>query len=81
MPLWDEAPVWAWLGRTAAQRQACWRPWLPTPRGAKEWAAVRRAVTTGRPYGAAAWVAETAAARGLDLAPRRRGRPPKKVGK
>jgi hypothetical protein len=47
----------------------------------KELAAVRRAVTTGRPYGAAAWVEETATALGLDLASRRRGRPPKKVEK
>ena len=81
LPLLDEAPVWASLGRTEAQRQACWRRWLHTPMGEKELAAVRRAVTTGRPYGAAAWVEETAAALGLDLAPRRRGRPPKRVEK
>jgi putative transposase len=81
LPLLDEAPVWASLGRTEARRQTCWHTWLHTPMGEKELAAVRRAVTTGRPYGAAAWVAETAAARGLDLAPRRRGRPPKKVEK
>jgi putative transposase len=81
LPLLDEAPVWVSLARTEAQRQASWRRWLHTPMGEKELAAVRRAVTTGRPYGAAAWVEETATALGLDLAPRRRGRPPKKMEK
>jgi putative transposase len=81
LPLLDEAPVWASRGRTEASRQAHWRKWLHTPMGQKELAAVRRAVATGRPYGAAAWVEKTAAALGLDLAPRRRGRPSKKVEK
>jgi putative transposase len=77
LPLLDEAPVWASLGRTEEARQIHWRKWVHTPLTAKDLAAVRRSVTTGRPYGGDAWVERTAARLGLDLAPRRRGRPPK----
>jgi len=77
VPLVAEAPVWGALGKTEAARQASWREWLHTPLTEKELAAIRRSVTSGRPYGGAAWVEETAARRGLDLAPRRRGRPRK----
>jgi putative transposase len=76
-PLVDEAPVWASLGQTEAARQAYWRRWLRTPLAEKELAAVRRSVASGRPYGAPGWAEQTAARLGLDLAPRRRGRPPK----
>jgi putative transposase len=65
------------LGRTEAARQAYGRRWLHTPLTAKELAAVRRSVTSGRPYGGPAWLEQTAARLGLDLAPRRRGRPRK----
>jgi putative transposase len=81
LPLVDEAPVWPSLGKTEAARQAYWRRWLHTPLTEKELVAVRRSVTSGRPYGGAAWVEETAARLGLDLAPRRRGRPPKTIEK
>jgi putative transposase len=81
LPLVDEAPVWSSLGRSEAARQAYWRKWLHTPLTEKELAAVRRSVTSGRPYGASTWVEKTAAQVGLDLAPRRRGRPPKTAKK
>jgi putative transposase len=77
LPLVSEAPVWPSLGRSEAARQAFWRSWLLTPLTEKELAAVRRSVTSGRPYGSEGWVAKTAGRLGLDLAPRRRGRPPK----
>ncbi len=79
-PLVDEAPVWASLGRDEAARRAHWREWLHAPLNDKELAAVRRSVTSGRPYGAPGWAEQTAARLGLDLAPRRRGRPPKQRG-
>ena len=81
MPLVDMAPVWPSLGQTEGARQAYWRKWLHTPLTEKELAAVRRSVMSGRPYGGAAWVEQTAARLGLNLAPRRRGRPPKTTGK
>ena len=77
LPLVDEAPVWRSLGRTEAARQAYWRSWLHTALTAEELAEVRRSVTSGRPYGGAAWVEQIATRLGLNLAPRRRGRPPK----
>ena len=75
------APVWAGLGRTAAARQRYWRQWLHTPMAEKELAAVRRSVSSGRPYGATGWVEKMAAALGLDLRPRPRGRPAKQSKK
>jgi putative transposase len=51
LPVLDEAPVWASLGRTEEARQNHWRKWVHTPLTAKDLAAVRRSVTTGRPYG------------------------------
>jgi putative transposase len=77
----DEAPIWASLGKKEKARQQYWRDWLHTPLTAKELAAVRRSVTSGRPYGPAAWVEQTAMRLGLDLAPRRRGRPPRTAEK
>jgi hypothetical protein len=78
MALVEEAPVWAGLARTEPKRQAYWQQWLQTPLTDQELAAVRRAVTSGRPYGSASWTEATALQLGLDLRPRRRGRPPKK---
>jgi hypothetical protein len=76
MALVEEAPVWAGLARTERERQAYWRQWLQTPLTDQELAAVRRAVTSGRPYGSASWTEAPALQLGLDLRPRRRGRPP-----
>src|SRR5262245_27775350 len=70
-------PAWERLGRTAAARQAVWRRWVHTPLAARALAAVRRSVVSGRPYGEAGWVERTAAALGLPLAQRPRGRPRK----
>jgi putative transposase len=77
LPLVDEAPVWQSLGQTEASRQAYWRTWLHTPLTGKELAALRRSVTSGRPYGGAAWVEQMATRLGLDMTPRHRGRPRK----
>jgi REP-associated tyrosine transposase len=73
----DEAPVWARLAKTEAARQAYWREWLHQPLSAGDLAAIRRSVTSGRPYGGAPWVAATAQRMGIDLCPRPRGRPRK----
>ncbi len=50
---------------------------VPTPRGARELAALRCSVTSGPPYGAGLWAEQMAARLGLDRPPRCRGRPPK----
>jgi putative transposase len=81
MPLVDEAPVWASLGPTEGARQAHWRKRLHTPLSEKELAALRRSVISGRPYGTARWVAQTAARIGFNLGPRPRGRPRKDAKK
>jgi putative transposase len=77
VPVVDEVPLWASLGKTPEVRQRYWHRWLHTPLTARELAAVRRSVTSGRPYGSASWVEQMAVCLGLDLAPRRRGRPRK----
>jgi putative transposase len=81
LPLVDEVPLWSSLGKTEEARQRYWRGWLHTPLTERELSAVRRSVTNGRPYGPATWVEQTAARLGLNLAPRRRGRPRKTVEK
>ena len=74
-----EAPVWEGLGKTEAARQKYWRPWVHTPLTDKELSAVRRAVSTGRPYGKESWVEATAKRLGLNLSERPRGGPPKQA--
>ena len=81
LPVVDEVPLWASLGQTEEARQRYWHRWLHTPLTAKELAAVRRSVTSGRPYGPATWVEQTAVRLGLELAPRRRDRPCKTAEK
>lgn len=76
--LLDAVPGWEELAKTEKGRQGYWQRWLHTPHTEKELAALRKAVTTGRPYGAEAWIEATARQLGLDLGPRGRGRPPKK---
>jgi putative transposase len=75
--LLGEVPGWERLGRTAEARRACWRQWVHQPLTERELAAVRKAVTTGRPYGSAPWVEAVAARLGIALASRPRGRPRK----
>jgi putative transposase len=41
------------LGAAAEAQQAFWRTWVHTPLTERELAAVRRSVTSGRPYGTA----------------------------
>lgn len=81
LPLVDEAPVWKLVGLVEKARRTYWRRWLHLPLTEKELAAVRRSVTSGRPYGSEEWVKQMAVRLGLDLAPRRRGRPPKEADK
>src|SRR5262249_13144741 len=73
----DGAPVWASLGKSETARQSHWREWLHSPLTEKELARGRRSVSTGRPYGREAWSEGMAKRLGLDLNPRRRGRPTK----
>jgi putative transposase len=77
MGLVDQAPVWAGLSKTEPGRQAYWRRWLHQPLSAGDLAAIRRSVTSGRPYGGGPWVAAMAKRLGIDLSPRPPGRPRK----
>lgn len=72
------APTWERLGADDAQRHKYWRRWLHQPLTAKELAAVRHSITTGRPFGSAAWATRTAQQLGLRLSTRPRGRPRKR---
>jgi putative transposase len=76
-PLLSPLSGWEALGLTEAARGAWWRRWVHTPQTEKELAALRQSVVSGRPYGEARWVAATAAACGLPLTSRPRGRPRK----
>ena len=53
LSLVDESPVWGGLAKTEAGRQAYWRVWLHTALSEGELRAVRRSVTSGRPFGSA----------------------------
>jgi putative transposase len=70
-------PAYEALRRDAVRRQARWRKWVHTPLTERELGAVRRSLVNGRPYGAEEWVQATAAALGLPLSQRPRGRPRK----
>jgi putative transposase len=78
--LLTEAPVWAGVGADEAAGQAYWRGWVHERLSARELEAVRRSVTTGRPYGEEAWAKGLGQQLGLPLLPKRRGRPPKQPG-
>ena len=80
-PLLSPLPGWSELGRSEAERQGHWRRWVHQPLTERELAAVRRSITSGRPYGSAPWTAATAEAIGLRLAERPRGRPKKRPEK
>jgi putative transposase len=71
----SELPTWQGLARTEEARQAHWRTLVHAPLTARELAAVRRSVTTGRPFGSPRWVEATARALGIPLTTRPRGRP------
>jgi putative transposase len=75
-----EPPCWLGLGSTEKERQAYWRSWVHTPLTEAELTALRRSVSSGRPFGTPGWVEGTAAALGLRLASRPRGRPRKDAG-
>jgi putative transposase len=72
-----ELPCWVGLASTEKGRQGCWRSWVQTPLTEAELTAVRQSVSSGRPFGTPEWVGDTAAALGLQLASRPRGRPRK----
>ena len=76
-PLLCEVPAWARLGATEAARQAYWRQWLHEPVTERELAALRRSVTSGRPFGDETWARGMGERLGLPLEPKRRGRPPR----
>lgn len=52
----SELPGWEALAATPEDRQARWRAWVQAPLMARELAAVRQSVTTGRPFGSPGWV-------------------------
>ena len=77
----DELPGWPGLGKTEDERQAYWRTWLHMPLSGRELQAVRRSITSGRPYGEEGWVETMAKRIGLNLTLRPRGRPRKVANK
>jgi putative transposase len=70
-------PGWANLARTEEARQALWRQLVHQPLSQRELTAVRRAVTSGRPFGTPVWAETMAKALGIPLSARPRGRPRK----
>jgi putative transposase len=76
-----QLPDWRRLGRTERARQAYWRRLVHTALTQRELAEVRRAVTSGRPFGSPSWVEATARILGVDLVRRPRGRPRKQPEK
>jgi putative transposase len=76
-PLLSELPVWSLVGATEAARQTYWRQWVHEPLTERELAAVRRSVTSGRPFGSEVWTKAMAQRLGVALVAKRRGRPPK----
>src|SRR5712692_2837192 len=74
-PLLSEVPVWPRLGGTEIARQAYWRRWVHEPLTERELAALRRSVTTGRPFGNPGWVDSVARQLRIPLSSRPRGRP------
>src|SRR5262249_50373887 len=80
-PLLDQLPGWEALGGDGGAGRGGWGRWVQEPLTEKELAAVRRSVTSGRPYGAAGWAEATAKALGLRWSDRPRGRPRKQPEK
>lgn len=76
-PLLSDFPEWRELGKTEAERRRRWRAKVRARQDEAELAAVRSSLQGGRPFGSEGWTADVAGRLGLDLTPRRRGRPPK----
>jgi putative transposase len=76
-PLLSVLPGWENLAATEQKRQGYWRRLVHEPVTERELAALRRSVTSGRPYGSEGWVKGMASALGLPLQGRPRGRPRK----
>jgi putative transposase len=76
-PLLSTFPEWKELGRAEAERRKRWRAKVRAAQGEPELDAVRGALHSGRPFGSADWTDRMAKRLGIDLSPRRRGRPPK----
>ena len=75
--LLTDLPYWSERDRTESARQAYWRKWVHTPVNDKELQAIRKAVSTGRPFGTADWTQTISAKLGIPLVSRPRGRPRK----
>jgi len=71
----SELPAWSTLAATEAARQKYWRGWVHTPQTEKELAALRRSVTSGRPFGNESWTHGMSERLGLSSESKRRGRP------
>jgi putative transposase len=76
-PLLSVLPCWQGRGVTEPERRRWWRAWVQAPLTEKELAAVRRSVTSGRPYGEAAWARGMVERLALRFSERGRGRPRK----
>jgi putative transposase len=72
-----DAKARALLAEGPVRRRRDWVKWVNEPQTAAEEEALRRCVTRGQPYGSESWVQQTAAALGLELTLRPRGRPRK----
>jgi len=66
---------------TEPQRRRWWRGWVQTPLTEKQLAAVRRSVTSGRPYGESTWARGVVERLGLRFSERGRGRPRKRAAR
>lgn len=76
-PLLSELPGWSDLGATPQARARAWRSKVVAALPADDLTAIRASLLKGRPFGELEWAAEQAAALGLNLADRPRGRPRK----
>ncbi len=74
-PLLSGLPSGEGRWATEPQRRRWWRGWVQTPLTEKQLAAVRRSVTSGRPYGEAAWARGVVERLGLRCSERGRPRP------
>jgi putative transposase len=76
-PLLSPLPEFEALGRTPAERQARWRRKVKAAQHQDEIDRVRNSIKTGKPLGTPEFVEAKAHTLGLNLNPRRRGRPRK----
>jgi hypothetical protein len=78
-PLLSPFPQWEGLGRTEAERRRRWRTKLRARQSEAELMSVRTSVCSGRPFGEADWTKQMSERLKIELSPRPRGRPPKKI--